>query len=118
MKVLINLMIVVSISTVSLTAQAGPHNGHGHSHGPSVKVSKSKVEKIAKAQLMNLIGKSKIDKSWKDKKISSSEIKEYGGRKEWVVAFKNKDEKDKSKATLYVFVSLKGELIASNFTGK
>jgi hypothetical protein len=111
-------MIAASISAVSLTALAGPHNGHGHSHGPSVKVSKSKVEKVASAQVLNLIGKSKIDKSWKDKKISSSEIKEYNGRKEWVVTFKNKDEKDKSKATLYVFVSLKGELIASNFTGK
>jgi len=116
MKVLINLVIAASISAVSLSALAGP--GHGHSHGPSVKVSKSKVEKVASAQVLNLIGKSKIAKSWKDKSIASSEIKEFGGRKEWVVTFKNKDEKDKSKATLYVFVSLKGELIASNFTGK
>jgi len=38
--------------------------------------------------------------------------------KEWKLTFKNPTEKDAGKQTLYMFYSLTGNLIGSNFTGK
>jgi len=38
--------------------------------------------------------------------------------KEWKVSFGNPTAADPSKSTLYVFLSLPGNYIASNFTGR
>ena len=38
--------------------------------------------------------------------------------KEWKVSFRDPAAKDKSKETLYVFFTLNGNFIASNYTGQ
>lgn len=116
MKVIVNVMMVVALSIFSYAVFAGP--GHGHSHGPRVKISKQEVESIAEKGKLDLVEKGKIASSWKSKKVTSSEIKSFSGKDEWVVVFKNGEEKDKEKSTLYIFVSLYGQYIAANFTGK
>ena len=44
--------------------------------------------------------------------------KQVSNRFEWVVSYKNHAVEDKSKQTLYVFLSVTGEYLAANFTGK
>lgn len=93
----------------------GHDDGHGHSHDP---VSQMKAEEIAIKSVAGLVGKGKIDKSWKSIGVAKSEKKKFGKKMEWVVSFKNDKVSDKSKQTLYVFLSLTGNYIAANYTGK
>lgn len=45
------------------------------------------------------------------------EKKLFGKNEEWVVSFNNPQIEDKSKQTLYVFVSLTSEVTVANFSG-
>lgn len=93
----------------------GSHSVSGHSHGH---ISSKKVSSRAKHKVVQLAEKGKIDKSWKSIKSASAEKKRFGKGQEWVVTFKNRKMQDKSKQTLYVFYSLDGHYIATNYTGK
>ena len=90
-------------------------DGHSHSHDP---VSQKKAEEIAMKSVARLVDKGKVDKSWKSVSVAKSEKKKFGNKMEWVVSFKNDKVSDKSKQTLYVFLSLTGNYIAANYTGK
>ena len=103
------------LSIFSLAAVAGAGHDHGHSHDP---VSQSQVEVAAINSVANLIDKGKIDKNWKTIGVMKSEKKKFGKSTEWVVSFKNEKISDASKQTLYIFLSLGGEYIAANHTGK
>ena len=89
--------------------------GHGHSHGA---ISAKKAASKAKHKLGHLAKLGKIDKSWASIEPASTETKTFNGQKEWVVMFKNKKIEDKEKQTLYLFYSLDGHYIATNYTGK
>ena len=49
---------------------------------------------------------------------SKVEKKTFGNSQEWVVSFANPKIQDVAKQTLYVFVSLTGEITGSNYSGK
>lgn len=93
----------------------GSHSARGHSHGP---ISASRATHKAEHKVKQLVKKGKISKSWESAKAVGAEKKNFGKGEEWVVMFRNKQEIDKSKQTLYVFYSLDGHYIAANFTGK
>ena len=93
----------------------GHDDGHGHSHDP---VTQSQAEQVATKSVAMLVDKGKIDSSWKAANVAKSEKKKFGSNMEWVVSFNNKKINDASKQTLYVFLSLTGEYIAANYTGK
>ena len=59
-----------------------------------------------------------LDKNWASTTVSSSEKKMFDGRQEWVVSFVNEKVTDAKKRTLYVFLTLSGDYIAANYTGK
>ena len=105
--------ILFSILPVAVWAGAG--HDHGHSHHP---VSQNKAEEIATKRMIQLVEKGKIDSSWKSVKVASSEKKKFGKKMEWVVTFNNKKISDASKQTLYIFLTLSGDYLAANFTGK
>ena len=103
------------LSIFSLAAVAGAGHDHGHSHDP---VSQGQVEVVAIKSVANLADKGKIDKSWKSIGVTKSEKREFSGNMEWVVSFKNENISDASKQTLYIFLTLGGEYVAANYTGK
>jgi hypothetical protein len=97
-------------------ALAGPGAvGHTHSKTPA---TKDEVLATSKKVRDQLITDGKIEASWKDIVPSDAEQKDFSGKKEWVVTFKNPNATDKAKATLYIFLALNGNYLASNFTGK
>ena len=113
---IITILMSLLMSTFTF---AGP--GHGHSHAPvKTKVMKqidaTKAEKLARNKVRVLAFQDKVNKSWNGAKLTSAEIKNFKGKKEWLVTFSN-DKGVKGK-TLYVFLKLDGEFIAANFTGK
>jgi hypothetical protein len=113
------LSLILAFSPTALLAGANHDHGHddkhGHSHDP---VNQSQAEKVAKESVAMLVKKEKIDSSWKSVSVASAEKKKFGGKMEWVVTFKNDKISDASKQTLYVFLSLTGNYIAANYTGK
>lgn len=101
------------------TALAGPGGGHshdhGHHHGP---ITSEQAVKKATKHVQKLVEKGKIDASWSGVASKSVEEKSYGHGPEWVVTFENKAIADPAKQTLYVFYTINGKYLASNFTGQ
>ena len=94
---------------------AGPGHDHGHSHGP---ISSEAAANSAIKRVGALVDAGKIDASWSAIKPASVEQKTYAKGPEWVVTFKNDKISDKSRQTLYLFFSLDGHYLASNYTGQ
>lgn len=65
-----------------------------------------------------LVASGKLDASWKG--VKHEKVEQVDGKKgkEWKVTFKNPQVTDSAKQTLYVFLSLPGNVLAANFTGK
>jgi len=89
--------------------------GGSHSHGP---ISSDAAVKKATTKVTSLIEGGKLDKSWANLKAVGATQKDFGKGPEWVVTFKNDTVSDATKQTLYLFYSLDGTYIATNFTGK
>lgn len=65
-----------------------------------------------------LVENGKIEKSWMPAIVESAQQRTYGHKTEWVVTFNNSKASDPDKSTLYIFLSVKGDFIAADFTGK
>ncbi len=89
------------------------HAGAGHDH--AVELTQTQVLEKASGFVASIVEKGKLDDSWTE--IKPQDPKE-NSRHEWVVAFFNPAEKDNDKQTLYMFLTMSGEYIAANFTGK
>ena len=103
------------LSLFSVVAIAGGDHDHGHSHDP---VTQLQAEEAAIKNIARLVKKGKIDKSWQTIGVAKSEKKKFGKNMEWVVSFNNKNISDPEKQTLYIFLSLTGNYIAANYSGK
>lgn len=90
-------------------------HGADGSHDP---VTQSQAEHSAIESVASLADKKKIDSSWKAANHVKTEKKKFGDSTEWVVSFKNDKISDSSKQTLYIFVTLGGEVVGANHTGK
>ena len=114
-----NISTVLFVSTLffvsPVMAGAGHDQSGGHSHGP---ISSAAVIKKAVAKVESLAASGKLDKSWVESKAIGASQKSFSNKTEWVVTFKNDKVTDVSKQTLYLFFSLDGGYIATNFTGK
>jgi len=111
------LLLGFTLGLFSMMAVAGGgHNhGHGYSHSP---VNQKAANAIATKVFESFIKQKKLDESWASIAISSSEKKTFNGRQEWVVSFVNEKVTDAKKRKLYVFLTLSGDYIAANYTGK
>jgi len=124
-----NTLIKTTVITVALsltTLYAGDahnhaehdHGTHGHSHDShQVGISNKAVKKIAIAEVKRLALAKKIPKSWKSMPISKIGKTHYGDTNDWMVGFDNPKIKDKTKRTLYIFVSVHGKIMGANYTG-
>ena len=116
---LIVLALALSFTTLSAT------NGHNHYHygdeyshgGDAKKLNKSAIQEIAKQEIKRLILEKKIHKSWKYMPVSKIGKSHYADSDDWVVGFNNLKIKNKKKQTLYIFVSIHGDIRGANYTG-
>lgn len=110
--------LVVLIALIATPAfGAGGHDDHsGHNHGPAaVELNQSQIQEKASGFVASLVEKGKLDASWAQMK--PQEAKANSGH-EWVVTFFNTEIKEPEKQTLYMFLTLSGEYVAANFSGK
>jgi len=106
---------ILSLSTFS--AMAGSDHDHGHSHSYTP-VNQDKAQANATEIVAALVKRSKLDKSWSSVNAASVKKITVQGNPEWVVVFVDKNITDVKKQKLYVFLTLGGDYIAANFTGK
>jgi len=110
-------LLVSSLLFVS-PAMAGAGHDHGsggHSHGP---ISSEVAIKKATEKVKSMVESGKLDKNWADSKAIGAIQKTFSNETEWVVMFKNDKVSDATKQTLYMFFTLDGSYIATNYTGK
>jgi len=94
--------------------------GHSHSHHydkVNKGVSKKAIERASMQEVQSLVAKKKIPKSWKFVPIAKIGKTHYGDTDDWVVGFDNKQIKNKERQTLYIFVSVHGDIRGANYTG-
>ena len=109
------LLLGLILSLFSTTIFAGGNHDHGIKHPP---VNQEVANTYALKVIDSLISRNRIDKSWEAISISATEKKTFDGRQEWVVSFVNENIADEDKKKLYVFLTLSGEYLAVNYTGK
>ena len=97
----------------ALAAAGGSCHFHGYKPASEATVSGCAVQRKDA-----LVKSGKLDASWTAVKPDKIEAVEGKKGKEWKVTFKDTAAKDKTKETLYMFFSLPGNFIASNFTGE
>ena len=108
------IIISLMLSLFSLAAMAGTGHDHGYTSSP---ITQSQAEEIATKKISALAENGKIDESWKSIKATKSEKKKFDDNMEWVVIFNNNNVSDPAKQTLYLFLSVRGEYLATNYTG-
>lgn len=111
------LGLIFSIFSVSTMAGSGHDHGHGHSHG-NTPVNQEKAVINATEVVSGFVTKNKLDKSWGFIKASSVEKNVFKGNSEWVIIFINDKIAAPDKQKLYVFLTLSGDYVAANYTGK
>lgn len=105
----------LSLFSAIVMAGAGHDHGHSHSHAPvNQETAKTNATKI----VATLVKKEKLAKSWASVTASSAETKVVKDNSEWVVIFLNDKIADSAKQKLYIFLTMDGEYIAANHTGK
>ena len=113
--------IAMALATFAALAGTGSamasEGGSCHFHG-NTPASEKVVIDCASQRKASLVSGGKIDKSWDAVKVDKVEQIDGKKGKEWKVSFKNAAVTEADKSTLYVFLSLPGNYIASNFSGK
>lgn len=96
---------------VFVTSTASAHSDHAQR-------PETVIRQMATSEVKQLVGKGKLDASWKDVEAGKAEQRITKGIKEWVITFNNPKEKDATKQNLYVFLTSTGDFVAANHTGK
>lgn len=65
-----------------------------------------------------LVAKGKIEASWASAKLEKLEQKQFKKGPEWVAILFDEKQPDQKKQRLYIFITTKGYLNGSNFTGE
>ena len=117
-KIALTLAAFAAFASAQSSLAAEGSSCHFHGKSPA---SEQIVADCASQRRASLVAGGKLDKSWQDVKVEKIEqIEQIEGKKgkEWKVSFRNAAVTEPEKQTLYVFFSLPGNYIASNFTGK
>ncbi len=116
MKTIITLLAIFTLGFgAPVMAGAGHDHGHSHAHTP---VNQETAQKNAGKVISSLVEREKIDKSWAQVKARSVEKKVVNGQTEWLTIFFNEKIANPEEQTLYVFLTIGGEYIAVNYSGK
>ena len=121
MKILIkSTVMAVALSFTTLYAADGhSHSGHNHASHDALKkeMTNTAIKKIAKQEVKRLALEKKIAKSWKTMPISKLGKTHHADTNDWVVVFENLKIKNKARQSLYIFVSVHGDITGANYTG-
>lgn len=118
MKFLISVFLASALLLAGSAMAGGGHDhGHGHSHA-QIPVDKTVAQTNGGKVIASLVSRKKIDQSWTGIAASSVEKKIYQDRPEWVITYNNTKVKEADKQKLYVFLTVSGDYIAANYTGK
>lgn len=115
--IILTLPIMI-FSTQLWAGGSGNHShgdGHSHSHGP---VTQEAAINKAKAKVSALVKSGKLDASWSSVQAFKATKKDFGKGMEWVVSLHNPQISDAKQQTLYVFFTLNGRYLATNYTGQ
>ena len=115
MKICKLSFLAFSMSLLPIVAFAGGSSSC-HFHG-SAPAEEKVVAECAKGRIEKLISSKKISETWNGKAHEKIELIEGKKGKEWKVTFSNSQEKDASKANLFLFFSHSGNFIAANHSG-
>ncbi len=108
------VLVSGAMATPTLVA-GGDSKCHFHGNKPA---TEDTVLTCAEMHKSRLIKKGTIESTWAEVKHDTiQQVDVKSGKKEWKVAFKDAGAKDKAKETLYMFFSISGNFLASNFTG-
>ena len=113
----LSLSIILGFFSCNVMAGGSHDHGHGHSHS-NTPVNQETAKVNAKKIVAALAVRKKVDESWSSSTVSSVEKKVFKGNPEWVVIFDNDKVSDPTKKKLYVFLTLGGDYIAANYSGK
>jgi hypothetical protein len=111
------LLLSFTLGLLSMTVMAGSGHDHGHSHS-NTPVTQTMAQANASEIVAALVKRNKLENSWSSTAASSIEKITFNGNPEWLAIFVNKKITDTDKQKLYVFLTLGGDYIAANFTGK
>lgn len=107
---------VLSLYFVTQAFASGSSSCHFHGKAEAAEAA---VLECAALKKNSLIESKKIEVSWKEIKHEKIEkVTMKSGKMEWKLTFKNPQTKEASKSSLYMFFSLPGNFLASNFTGE
>ncbi|MES2784157.1 MAG: DUF6488 family protein [Pseudomonadota bacterium] len=109
---------IASFAALSMSAPVLADKGSScHFHG-STPAKEETVLGCAAQRKDALVASGKLDASWKA--VKQEKVEQVDGKKgkEWKVTFKNPAATDKDKQSLYVFLSVPGNVLAANHTGK
>lgn len=108
---------LTAAALLGATSAVADKGGSCHFHGTKP-ASQETILGCAMHRKDALAAAGKIDPSWKT--VSDGKVEQVDARKgkEWKVTFRNPRVTDAAKQTLYVFLSLPGNVLAANFTGK
>lgn len=109
---------IACAATLGGTPALADKGGSCHFHG-SKPATEDTVLTCAAKRKDALAGSGKIATSWKDIK-QPEQVEQVDGRKgkEWKVTYSNPSVADKDKQKLYVFLSLPGNVLAANHSGR
>ena len=103
------------LTTASVALAGGGSGCHFHGNEPA---AESTVLTCAEQNKNRLIDKGTLDATWKTVKHNTIEqIDNKKGKKEWKLTYKDPFAKDKTKEVLYMYFSIPGNHIATNFSG-
>ena len=93
---------------------------HEHTHSCAAKeeLSKKDIQRAARKRLWMLVQNKKIDASWLEIPIVSTDKKKFVYKVEWVVNYRDLSITDKKKQNIYFFVDLYGHVTGVNYIGK
>lgn len=111
------LLLSFALGLLPMTVMAGSGHDHGHSHSHTP-VNQTTANENATKIVAALVKRNKLDNSWSSITASSIEKITVQGNPEWRAIFVNDKITDTEKQKLYVFLTLGGDYIAANFTGK
>ncbi|MBD3670993.1 MAG: hypothetical protein HUJ29_09495 [Gammaproteobacteria bacterium] len=119
MNAIKSLILVTLLGLAAPAAMAGGNhghsNGHSHSHAP---IDQGTAQTSA-ARIVGVLAKrGELDGSWSGTNAARVEKTPYKGQEAWVVVFENTAIAEPSKQTLYIFLTLGGDFIVANYTGK
>lgn len=115
---LVYLLSILAISVSPVFAGSGHEHNPDGSHKVPTKIDKKAAQDISQKVITHFINEGNLDKSWAKADLKNVGQKVFKKEKEWVISYNNPQEKDTKKTNFYVFLSLDGEYLGSNFTGQ